>query len=264
METLRIWQLPNSLYLNHICRNAIALRGLQHEGFMDFTPFKVLTFDIVGTCIDFEKGVLDAVRRIGGRPDLSDDDIFGPYMTGRDLNYGRSSEVFSDVYMHLAKELDLVATPEAARDFQLSVLEWPAFADSVEALARLRTRFRLVAMTNADRTAYTSYAHRLGQPFHDAVTCDEAQCAKPNPEFFAFNRGRQSAHGYKQSEILHVAQSQHHDIGVAKSLGYTTCWIERRHDQAGYGATPDPATFTEPDLRVPSLGALADAVFATA
>lgn len=233
---------------------------------MDFSAFKVLTFDIVGTCIDFEKGVLDAVRRIGGdaAASLSDDDIFVPYMAGRDLHYGRSSEVFADVYLHLAQELGLPATPGAARDFQLSVLEWPAFPDSVEALARLRTRFRLVAMTNADRTAFSAYAHRLGLPFHDAVTCDEAQCAKPNPEFFAYNRGRQSAFGYNQSEILHVAQSQHHDIGAANLLGYTTCWIERRHDQDGYGASPEPARFTEPGLRLTSLGALADAVFGTA
>lgn len=233
---------------------------------MDFSPFKVLTFDIVGTCIDFEKGVLDAVRRIGGdaAANLSDDDIFGPYMAGRARNKGRSSESYAGVYMHLAQELGLPATQDAARDFQLSVLEWPAFADSAQALARLRTRFHLVAMTIADRTAYSAYAHRLGLPFHDSVTVDEAQFPKPDPRFFAYTRGRLSAQGYKQSEILHVAQSQHHDIGVAKSLGYATCWIERRHDQDGYGASPEPETFTEPDLRLPSLGALADKVFGTA
>lgn len=233
---------------------------------MDFSRFKVLTFDIVGTCIDFEKGVLDAVRRIGGEAaaGLSDDEIFRPYMAGRAQHYGRSSEVFGDVYLHLAGELGLVKSEAAARDFQLSVLEWPAFQDSAEALARLRTRFRLVAMTNADRTAYTAYAERLGLPFHDAVTCDEARCAKPDPKFFEFNRGRQSAFGYGQDEILHVAQSQYHDIGIARELGYTVCWIERRHDQPGYGGTPDPRSFTEPDLRLPSLAALADRVFGDA
>jgi putative hydrolase of the HAD superfamily len=34
---------------------------------MPFAQFKVLTFDVVGTLIDFEKGVLDSVRR-AGRP----------------------------------------------------------------------------------------------------------------------------------------------------------------------------------------------------
>ncbi|MDO9526297.1 MAG: HAD-IA family hydrolase [Gemmobacter sp.] len=229
---------------------------------MDFSNFKVMTFDIVGTCIDFEKGVLDAVRRIGGNKAaaLNDDQIFEPYLRGRELNYGRSSEVFGEVYLHLAKELGLEASEIAAAEFQLSVLNWPAFADSNDALDRLRRRFRLVAMTNADRVAYTAYAHRLGLPFHDAVTCDEAGTAKPDPRFFDFNRGRQSAHGFRQDEILHVAQSQHHDIGVARALGYKVCWIERRQDQDGFGGTPTPQTVTKPDFHFATLGQLADAV----
>lgn len=232
---------------------------------MDFSSFKVMTFDIVGTCIDFEAGILDAVRRIGGEKAvaLSDDQIFGPYLKGRELNYGRSSEVFGAVYLYLAKELGLEQSDAAARDFQHSVLEWPAFADSRDALLRLRKRFRLVAMTNADRVAYTAYAHRLGLPFHDAVTCDETQTAKPDPRFFDFNRGRQSAHGFQQSEILHVAQSQYHDIGVARELGYKVCWIERRQKQKGFGGTPVPATVTTPDFHFATLGELADAVDAS-
>ena len=229
---------------------------------MDFSRFKVMTFDIVGTCIDFETGVLDAVRRIGGEAakDLTDNEIYAPYLEGRDLHYDRSSEVFGKVYLHLAEKLGLPATETAARDFQLAVLEWPAFADSADALARLRKKFRLVAMTNADRTAYTAYAHRLGRPFHDAVTMDDAGLGKPDPRFFEFNRGRQSAHGYTQDEILHVAQSQYHDIGVARELGYKVCWIERRHDQDGYGGSPDPAQKTTPDFHFHTLGQLADAV----
>lgn len=232
---------------------------------MDFSRFKLLTFDIVGTCIDFEKGVLDAVRRIGGEAtaNLSDDDIFKPYLDGRLRHYGRNSEVFYDVYQYVAAELGLVNTEAAARDFQLSVLEWPAFADSAEALARLRTRFRLVAMTNGDRTSFTAYDHRLGWPFHDSVTYDDAKCAKPDPRFFSHNLGRQSAFGFKQDEILHVAQSQYHDIGVARELGYSVCWIERRFDQEGYGGTPVPDKFTKPDFHFHSLGELADAVFGT-
>jgi putative hydrolase of the HAD superfamily len=232
---------------------------------MDFSPFKVMTFDIVGTCIDFEAGVLDAVRRIGGDKarDLSDDEIFAPYLEGRELNYGRSSEVFAAVWVHLAQALGLDRSETAARDFQLSVLEWPAFADSRSALLRLRKRFRLVAMTNADRVAYTAYAHRLGLPFHDAVTCDEAGTAKPDPHFFAYNLGRQSALGHHQHEILHVAQSQYHDIGVARALGYKVCWIERRQGQPGYGGTPVPGSVTVPDFHFATLGQLADAVDAS-
>ena len=76
-----------------------------------FAAFKVMTFDVVGTLIDFEAGVLDAVRRISGRKaaELSDDQIFASYKRGRDAHPERSSEVMFHVYRYLAKELGLPA-----------------------------------------------------------------------------------------------------------------------------------------------------------
>ena len=229
---------------------------------MAFEQFKVLTFDVVGTLIDFEKGVLDSVRALNPQAAqaLSDDDIFKPYVEGRDLFPGRSSQAMVDVYKHLAGKLGLDAQPSTAAAFQARILQHPAFPDSVAALKRLRRRFRLVAMTNADRVTFESYAHTLDHPFHDSVTADEALVPKPSPIFFAFNRGRQSAFGYKQEEILHVAQSQYHDIGVARQLGYKVCWIERRSGQEGFGGTPTPKEVTKPDFHFTTLAELADAI----
>jgi len=229
---------------------------------MKFADFKVMTFDVVGTLIDFETGVLEAVRRLGGpkAAAASDDAIFGPYVRGRDKFHGRTSEAMKDVYRHVAEEMGLRNDAETADAFQLALLRLPAFPDSAQALRRLRRNYRLIAMTNADRTAFSAYSAVLGNPFHDSVTCDDTGCAKPDPAFFAFNKGRQSAFGYQQSDILHVAQSQHHDIGVAVSLGYTTCWIERRRGQKGFGGTPAVAKLTTPHFHFGSLKELADAV----
>jgi putative hydrolase of the HAD superfamily len=229
---------------------------------MKVTDFKVLTFDVVGTLIDFETGVLTATRTLGGEKarNLSDDEIYAPYLRGREIFPGRSSYSMRDVYLHMAKELGFDSSERVADSFQLAMLRHPAFQDSVEALRRLRKNFRLVAMTNADRTAFSAYSETLGNPFHDSVTCDETGCAKPDPNFFAFNKGRQSAFGYKQSEILHVAQSQFHDIGIAKKLGYATCWIERRQGLKGFGGTPVPEKVETPDFHFATLAQLADAI----
>jgi putative hydrolase of the HAD superfamily len=229
---------------------------------MSLHNFKLLTFDVVGTLINFEKGVLDAFRSLSGKStgEVSDDTIFTSYKAGRDKHYLRSSEVMRDVYRHVAQELGFPNQAQHAEAFQAAVLRWPAFSDSVEALRRLRRRYRLVAMTNADRVALSCYAQTLGDPFDDMVCFDDTGVSKPNPEFFAFNRGRQSAFGYKFRDILHVAQSQYHDIGVARQLGYKVCWIERRQGQQGYGGTPAPKQFTKPDYHFATLAQLADAV----
>src|SRR5882757_6397846 len=228
---------------------------------MKLKDFKVLTFDVVGTLINFESGVLASVRRLGGAKakDLTDDQIFEPYMRGRAAFPGRSSVAMASVYKSLATELGLRADDETAAAFQRDVLDWPAFEDSVAALKRLRKHYRLVAMTNADRVALSAYAHTLGDPFDDTVCADETGVAKPDPQFFAYNKGRQSAFGYKQSDILHVAQSQHHDIGIARKLGYKVCWIERRQGMAGFGGTPDVPALTKPDFHFATMKAFADA-----
>lgn len=229
---------------------------------MKITDFKVMTFDVVGTLIDFESGVLNATRKVGGEKaaKLTDDEIFGPYIRGRDKFYGRSSSAMKDVYLHMATELGINNDQASADLFQFAILHHPAFEDSIAALKRLRKNFRLVAMTNADRTTFSAYSETLENPFHDSVTCDETGYAKPNPNFFAYNKGRQSAFGFKPSEILHVAQSQYHDIGIAKELGYTTCWIERRQGQNGFGGTPTPKGVTNPDFHFSTLKQLADAI----
>src|SRR5699024_4797773 len=94
---------------------------------MQFDQFKVLTFDVVGTLINFEKGVLDSVRRLGGDAahGLSDNQIFAPYKRGRATHPGRSSQAMRDVYVYLAKELGLPADTDTADAFQLDVLKWP-------------------------------------------------------------------------------------------------------------------------------------------
>ena len=222
---------------------------------------KVLTFDVVGTLIDFEGGMLGYLRDQCG-PALAqtdDDTILAAYRTAR---AGKGASRFPDdlrrVYAEIAPGLGLPADPAIGDGLARSIEHWPAFPDSVAALKRLKQRFKLVAMTNAQRWALDHMQRTLGDPFDDSVTVDEALCDKPDPRFFAFARGRLSRDGHGLHDILHVAQSQYHDIGVARQLGYTVCWIERRMGMKGSGGTLESA-HTVPDYHFPTLAALADA-----
>jgi putative hydrolase of the HAD superfamily len=232
---------------------------------MDLKDFKVLTFDVVGTLIDFERGMLDYLRHAAPDTTVTDDDFLAAY---RDARARESAGWYPDdlvrVWHELAGPLGLPDTPGVPEGFRDSVPLWPAFPDSVEALKRLSRRYQLVAMTNAQRWALTQFERTLGEPFDDSVSCDDALCEKPDPQYFAFTRGRLSTRGFKRADNLHVAQSQYHDIGVAHRLGLATCWIERRHGQPGFGGTLADAQLTQPDFHFHTLGQLADAVDAAA
>jgi hypothetical protein len=63
-----------------------------------------------------------------------------------------------------------------------------------------------------------------------------------------------------QARTRRVPRSLQGDIGVARELGYSVCWIERRKGLKGFGGTPVPAKLTKPDFHFASLKELADAV----
>jgi putative hydrolase of the HAD superfamily len=46
----------------------------------------------------------------------------------------------------------------------------------------------------------------------------------------------------------------------AKAKGLPSVWINRRHDQPGWGATPDPGAAVSVDAEYPAMAAFADAV----
>src|SRR6516225_7824364 len=55
------------------------------RGPMSFTSFMVLTFDVVGTLIDFERGIIDYIRRLSGKEpaELGDEAILESYRRSR-------------------------------------------------------------------------------------------------------------------------------------------------------------------------------------
>lgn len=228
---------------------------------MALQHFKVLTFDVVGTLIDFERGMLDYLAAVAPRQAVSEADFLAAYREARKANdTGWYPDDLERCWHAVAAPLGLPDSAAIARGFRDSVRDWPAFPDSAQALQRLRRRFRLVTMTNAQAWALAHFSRTLGRPFDLELSCDDALCEKPDPRYFAYARGRiESLWGWRQADNLHVAQSQYHDIGVARQLGIRTAWIERRHGQKDSGGTIESA-HTVPDYHFRTLAELADAV----
>lgn len=228
---------------------------------MRLTDFDVLTFDMIGTLIDFERGVLDFTRArlLRARPDLTDTEILETYARVQsEIRTREPGLLFSarlpKIWDGMAARYDVAVDPADGPAFVRSARLWPAFADSAAALAELRRYFRfLVVVTNGDRVSARVMANTLGSPFSEIITEEDMGVAKPDPRAFKFFIAHLERHGVKRERILHAAQSQYHDIGVARAEGLATAWIYRRHGQPGYGGTQVPPRYTAPDFLALSL-----------
>lgn len=231
---------------------------------MRLTDFDVLTFDMIGTLIDFESGVLDFCRPriLPIKPSATDDEILECYARAQSrVRKEEPSLLFSG---RMAKTWGIMAAEYGApiRDADAALIvqsarAWPVFPDAIEALAELRKHFRfLVVVTNGDRVSARAMAARLGAPFSELITEEDMGFAKPDPRAFEFFQAHLEKQGVDRSRILHVAQSQYHDIGAAKKAGLACAWIYRRHGKIGYGGTQVPPEFTRPDFLALSVGDL--------
>lgn len=224
--------------------------------------FAYVSFDVVGTLIDFEGAITGGLAKIAADAGMTVDaeQALTEYRAARyEDGAARFPDDLGRCYGRIAAALGLPDTP-ANRQFMIDAVgEAKPFPDSVEAMARLKTHYRLIAMTNARRWAFEKYEQKLGNPFWASFTTDDTGTEKPDPAFFHQVFDFVARQGGTKDDILHTAQSQHHDIGISRELGMTNAWIQRRHAQDGYGGTIEPAAFTKPDYHYHALAELADA-----
>jgi 2-haloacid dehalogenase len=226
---------------------------------LDFGRFDALTFDCYGTLIDWETGILTALRAVlePHGVELDDDDLLGRFARHEGAAEGgpylRYREVLGRSLRGICAELGIQPTDTKVAAFGGSVGDWPAFSDSAEALRRLKERYRLGVITNCDDDLFAASNRRLGVTFDWIVTAQEVGSYKPDPRNFEFAFERIDV---PRERTLHVAQSLYHDHVTAKAFGLATAWIDRRHDKPGFGATPRAEA--TPDLTAPDMATFAE------
>lgn len=230
------------------------------------SDYQLLCFDVYGTLIDWEGGIIQALQ-----PILSSSDkqftrehlltIYHELESNQqrltpDMPY---SQLLSTVLPVLAERLGLPAPSEAqSTQFGESVGSWPVFPDSVEALRRLKNHYKLVVLSNVDRASFVkSNAGSLqGFPFDQILTAQDIGSYKPDSRNFTYMKTAvQEKFGIQPSEILQTAQSQFHDHQPARGVGIKSVWIVRPGATMGNTAA-DPIF----DWRFDTLGEMADAL----
>lgn len=225
---------------------------------LDFDTYKVLTFDCYGTLVDWESGILAAVRPVLDRRGIpaSDDAVLESYASVEaeleEGEYAPYAGLLRSVMAGLARRLGFEPSRDELGCIAESVKDWEPFADTVASLERLRTKYKLAIVSNIDDALLAHTARRLVVPFDFIITAQQAKAYKPSHA--VFERALATI-ALPREQILHVAQSLYHDIAPARALGLSTVWVNRRRGLRGAGATP-PADATA-DFEVPDLATLA-------
>ena len=225
---------------------------------LDLTRFKVLTFDCYGTMIDWETGIFSALRPIlaAHNKSIPDSGLLMLYaeleLNAEQGEFLRYRNVLQSVVRGFGERLGFSPTDGEVRSLPESLANWQPFPDTVEALRKLKSRYKLAVMSNVDDDLFASTAPKLGVAFDHVITAQQARCYKPCMRMFELAEERIAV---RREQWLHVGQSIYHDVIPAQSLGIATVWVNRPSPRPGAGAAK--AAAGKPDLEVPNLQTLA-------
>ncbi|GAC1701160.1 MAG: haloacid dehalogenase type II [Candidatus Limnocylindrales bacterium] len=222
---------------------------------------KVVMFDQYGTVVDMQTGLTEIAAPFLRAKGWNGDP--GSFVTWWRRTHFENSMI--DALLHkthtpyreighaaVAYTMDragIAHTPEEVRYLVGCIERLRPFPDAPAALARLKTRYKIVVLSNGDPDMLEAAKPHHGIPFDRIISVAEAGSFKPHVVTYTTAA---ELIGVRVDEVLFVANHAFDCIG-AKSAGMHTAFIDRR--KRPFGGTPH-----QPDLWVDDLASLADAL----
>jgi 2-haloacid dehalogenase len=229
---------------------------------MDFSPFTTISFDCYGTLIDWESGMLPALRTILERhgqplPYAVILELYGEFEAAAESGeYQSYRRVLQSVVRGFADRFHFQASPAEIDSLHESLPAWPPFQDTIPALHELQKRYKLAVISNIDDDLFAETRQHLNVEFDAVITAEQVRSYKPSLNHF---RSALQTLAIGPGQLLHAGQSRYHDVVPARSLGISSVWVNRKSARPGIGAV---RTVTEadakarPDPEVPDLASL--------
>jgi len=222
---------------------------------------KVCMFDQYGTVVDMQSGLTEIVTPFlkekgwKGNP--------GAFVTWWRRTHFENSmidallhrqhtpyrEIGHRAVAHVMDRAGIKYTMDDVRSLVGEIEKLKPFPEVPAALDRLRTRYKLVVLSNGDPDMLETAKRYHKVPFDRVISVAEANSFKPH---VATYKKAAELIGTPLHEILFVANHAFDCIG-AKSAGMRTAFIDRR--SRPFGETPH-----QPDILTPSMTHLADAL----
>jgi 2-haloacid dehalogenase len=220
---------------------------------------KVCMFDQYGTVVDMQGGLTEAATPfLKAKGWTGDPDSFVTWWRRThfensmiDALLHREHTPYREIghrsVAHVMERAGIPHTPEEVRYLVTQIEKLKCFPEVPEALARLKSRYKIVVLSNGDPDMLEAAKahHRIA--FDRVISVAEANSFKPHVA--TYTKAAELV-GVRMDEVLFVANHAFDCIG-AKSAGMRAAFIDRR--RRPFGATPH-----QPDIIVKSMTELAD------
>ena len=198
---------------------------------------QVITFDFYGTLVQWHEALEIAFREMlvrRGLPASGTAALAGDFAAeGRRLRdtppWKPYREVLRDSVVFALKRAGLAAQDVDGEGLIARVSCIPVHPDVPAALAELKKRYRLAAISNTDDDLIAGSLPGLGIELDAVVTAQQARAYKPDLRLF---RHAHQVLGVTPGEVVHIAASQPLDMAVCRVLGIRAFWVNRRNEAA--------------------------------
>jgi 2-haloacid dehalogenase/putative hydrolase of the HAD superfamily len=191
-----------------------------------------LTFDVYGTLIDWESGIVDAFEKEASRDGftIDRDEVITQFHEVSKEVEGGSYELYAEVLrrtaVEIAKRIGWPLEPSRSGFLPDSVPAWRPFKETNPQLKKFLSKYRTGLISNIDDKLLGQTRRHLPADFDLVVTAQQVRSYKPDPAHFnEFARRVGSKKGW-----VHIGCSLHHDIEPATKLKVPTIWVNRRKE----------------------------------
>ena len=194
---------------------------------------KFVTFDVYGTLIDWEQGIIDAFEKEAERDGFTIDrnELISHFMeVERDIQ-GGSYELYAEVLrrtaIEIAKRIGWPLEPSRSGFLPDSVPRWTPFKETNPTVDKFAKKTSTGLISNIDDKLLGLTRRHLPTDFDLVVTAQQVRSYKPDPAHFKeCERRIGSKRGW-----VHVAASYYHDVEPCTKLKVPVVWVNRHGEK---------------------------------
>ena len=149
-----------------------------------------VTFDVYGTLIDWEEGILDAFQKEADRDGftIERDQRIPQFMETEKEIEGGSYELYAEVLrrtaVRISKEMEWPLEPSRSGFLPDSVQRWKPFKETNPTLDKIKKKYEIGLVSNIDDKLLGQTRRHIPSDFDLVVTAQQVRSYKPDPAHF--------------------------------------------------------------------------------